>query len=513
LTIRQVLYAAFDVVAPFVAYPNFPEPRDLRQRQKAQKDAAESARRSCERVVYKPIPVCRTFSYILVDYRGSRSFSHLRSLFQSDELDFISEFRNFVFISLYHEMDRALDCEVRDVTNSELDSDPNLPMSAATDVLYFTNIPSSLSNRRQFMRFISSFGHGIEVSIHRRYIIVQPNTAVNSHRIRAFVPNLQFDGVTMEIHEFPFFLSQILIEHWPRSRDISHLRELFSECGSLEHASISKGRMIAKINFENIEAVQCAIARFDRHQIDDQIISVRRGCPLDHYLMMKEYEVYVKGSHTIEELRAQFDQYGPIYLISCNEFLKVARVQFAIRRDAIRAVNATENAVFKRPLSTVLVRNVSRGTSEQRIFQVARQFGPILGLKTYPEPNSKSFVEIVYEDPSSAISLRTAFDKVVVNRGRWSVSITGFGELIPQWRQQLRNQWMAMSRQGKSEPEIVENLSQYGDIEDFAMNEANAFVMFDTHEKATTAIEAIRHSNPGAGARPLTQLEFANWTN
>jgi hypothetical protein len=79
LAARQVLYAAFDVVALYVAYPNFP-PLSANIRCDVRPNVRLRKKIRSERLV-RP-----TFSYILKGFTGNRLPSDLRSLFENLDL-------------------------------------------------------------------------------------------------------------------------------------------------------------------------------------------------------------------------------------------------------------------------------------------------------------------------------------------------------------------------------------------------------------------------------------------
>lgn len=136
LSSRQILYAAFDVVALYVAYPNFPPPKEIVKEHRTQtrapkvdknnpenipllskindnnrkcKPLKERKQKTNMKVTFNPVEVTHTYSYICKAYNGIKSLVYLRSIFKN--IDFVSLYEKndgtcYLFLSLLEPLDR-----------------------------------------------------------------------------------------------------------------------------------------------------------------------------------------------------------------------------------------------------------------------------------------------------------------------------------------------------------------------------------------------------------------------
>jgi hypothetical protein len=326
LTARQVLYAAFDVVALFVAFPNFPPPGQMppkppKVRERIEKPPGIRPAKKAHKLVYRPIAIrSDTHFYIIRGFRGDTLCSSLRSLFSPTDLDHIFSTHDLLFLSLFRPLrpTEFASCQITEVPGA----DPSFCFD--TDDFYLTGIPPALCSFRELNAFLYAFGTDHSVTFYGYYAYVISRSAVNSHRLRTFLPHL------FVIHEFPFFLQSVYCANLPPDATLSDLRQFFSQCPGLSSLSYSRCRD-AILKFTSESSASSFVDQFDLCTFRGRVLRLTLLCDFPKRRQLLRFAVPVPEDADPASLKAEYSRFGPIF------FAGDGAVQFFRRADAIRA--------------------------------------------------------------------------------------------------------------------------------------------------------------------------------
>ena len=503
LTMRQVMYAAFDVVALFVAYPRFPPAKEMEKKCKKQKNPKQKSKYHKE-MKFTPLALMPTFSYILKNYTGSLLPPDLRNLFHPEDLDYVYAWRNLVFVSLYKPMDTSrFSCEVQELPPVDIS------LSSDSDDFYVTRIPECLRTKVQFHNFLYCFGVDHSVRMFKTYVRVCTYTALESHRLRTFLPHLEIDGFKMELSNFPYFNRQVAFLHVPDKLKHGDAHKLFSTCGPIKSLSLYRRESVTvKVTYVAQEAVDRALEMFDNKIIDGNEIHAVRGCDLKQLRHMREYELFVTDCKSRQELMKRFSVYGKIYDAHYDPKLDISHVLFISKADALRA--QSETARFAENGSCVSIKGIAASTPYDEIVELGLRYGKVITVRSLHPSRTTLKTEVTFVDAESAARAQAHLNGIVVNGHSWTASIEESNTLFPQWKKKWKNQWLCMRHNGKTLAEMIEMCSSYGYVVDATMNDRIVYIFFAASVSATAAFKALKDSHK---ASYLSMLQFIQNTN
>lgn len=502
LTIRQVMYAAFDVVALFVAYPNFPPPKQI---EKVKHDKKKTEKKKYHKELkWTPLPLVPTHSYILKNYEGSLLPPDLRNLFPSEDLDYIHAWNGFVFVSLYKQMDTSrFTCEIQELPPVDVN------LSSDTDDFYITEIPECLRTKAQFHAFMYSFGTDHSVRMFKYYARVCCCTCLESHRLRTFLPHLVIDGHRMQLYNFPWFSRAVTVKNLPPKLKHHEVVQMFSQCGTLRSLTMhKKPELMAKMVYTANEAVSMAVSKFDCQIIGGNEIRVIRGCDMKQLKHMREYELFVTDCKSRKELKERFSVYGELYDAYFDPQLGISHVLFISKADAMKA--QSETAMFAKQGSRLFLKGVSASTTREQVIEIASQYGRVISLRCVYPSRTTMKSEVTYLTVEEASAAQAHLSGAVIDGCSWTACLEEDNGSFPAWKNEWKNQWISMRHEGKSLTQMIELCSQYGCVVDATMNDRNVYIFFSTTTSAKAAFHALRESHK---ASYLSMLQFVQNTN
>lgn len=321
LSMRQVLYAAFDVVAISVAYPNFPPPMELipqkkkgKARKRNRKETANNDNNSIERrnkkkiikqkfetserilwhnrIVLKQSQARKTHCYLVTNYKGPSDCVTMKKVlfgnFPKSDIDHIGcasigQNKKFIIISLFVDHPELLESDFIELLESvKLFDDPNNEVKIEkldpvdpedctdNDVLFIQSIFDELKSEEALSLFFYAFGFDIRFQITPNLIRIQPHRAQQSLIVRTF-----FQRVTgIKIHTFPDFLP-IVRAFMPPHFNEEKIKELFvSSMNDVHDVTVSllrrkteNSEQNALVTFSSVDEAIEAVEKVDRKSV------------------------------------------------------------------------------------------------------------------------------------------------------------------------------------------------------------------------------------------------------
>ena len=509
LTMRQVLYAAFDVVAIYQCYPNLPEPKMpvIKQKKKdrkhcstkqtnqksmkakekgKEKEKNKKVKESKLKVSMKSNFTKTTYCYVIEDYKGSTLRKDLYDLFDFlnlCDINFISYYphkneQNIVFISLFEILN------VKEFKNSKHLEIKQLPIidpdeSYDGEFLYMTNIPQRISEKEKLNYFLCCFENDHRITMGKNFAKIEVCCAISSHNLKSFIPFISIDNQSLELYDFPFFYKTIQVSRLPQFYTDDEVKKLFCDCGDIE----SIARMIRRsdddlqtfhITFKSDDSVKRAINQFNYQIIDNNMILVSRHAEEPKIRTIRRYELVVDPIEVDPKLaslwlRDTFSQFGEIHQAYYDEILCVGHVQFYKKKSAIIAEKAIKNAYFPKEGTSIIARDISCAMPQSEIIAMCAKFGRIINfvVRLIIPKFRYQIVEVTYSDPEAASSAKSELDGKTIDGVPIAVSkYLGAGSEVPMWKMEERYNWIVIDKL-IHEPDIFSSFSKFGDIIDF----------------------------------------------
>ena len=508
LSSRQVLYAAFDVVALFVAYPNFKpvsqtkvkRKKETKKAQKApsvRKMSAPKGPRMNEKVTLRDCPALKSYSYLCENYHGTKSRIELRKCFQN--LDFVSAFEfeeyKFLFVSSFKELPDTVQKE----WNLRILPEIEVEEAGALDVLFLTNIPFDPTSMSQFLY---CFGVDQVVTYNESFVRIEPRNAQCSYRMQTFIPHINFGEMRMNVSKFPFFLPRIRIVNLPHTTSEDDILRLLPGASNISFIRARNEFDPRKVELDlpNVEAADDAVQKLNYSDFEGQQIFVTRYTDEVQRRHMRTYELVVFSDEDHLQLRERFSVFGPLFQAIHDPRFGLGHVQFYRKKDAIQALSST--AQFNEEGSTAVVRELSLQITEKEVCEIFSRFGTIRNLvfRDMSQWHLLSVVDITYSTAQEAMDCKLAMNRKKLKEALLHVSIQKNDE-VPDWKMTQMNQWVKVATF-----DSIQECTQFGDVIDCTEFDGEYFVMFKEVQSATNAIKEMN-------ALPLTKFEFVHKTS
>ncbi|OHT01532.1 hypothetical protein TRFO_31633 [Tritrichomonas foetus] len=472
LTMRQVLYAAFDAVVLFVAYPNFPPPKKL-EKQKKQKKITERARKRIEnfdqmsnriqkfktpkikyetserilthnRIVLKQSEAKNVFCYLFKNYEGPSTcvdLDHSFLPFPKEHIDHIGcpiiGDRKYLIVTLnvdhpeifeiiqskYHNKLKNLEQNQNEENQNELICnkikccDPD--ECTDNDVLFIQYFPKELQNNEEAITlFLYSFGLDIRFTNENLYFRIQPHRAQQSLIMKTFIPQIE----NIKLFTFPYFLP-IVRATFPYYISLNEIKSIFSRCGKIENITLMRQKseihdQNALITFSSVEEAEKSISEINYTKYnhnshansDSNTIYVQRYTDENHIRFLRFFEITVHDSINEIETRKKFEKYGKIFQCKFDKNFNVCRIQFIDKLVAEEAASKEKN-VSLAPLGTMaFVRNLPFTITDQEVMDLITPYGNVLNFiyRDLDEFMRTQIVEVTYEKPEEATAIKKA---------------------------------------------------------------------------------------------------------
>ena len=508
LSMRQVLYAAFDVVAIYECYPKLPPPRFRHKPSKAKEVVCVGSkghrkeRKRCEsrqtvkKVVMRQNNLRETYAYVMRDYGGSKVRQCLLELCRvsSESVDVLSSDYCHVFLSVFEPVNVEGFVELPRLKCESLDG----------DILYVTDIPSCLANYQNFEKFLYLFGTDQRISFKGSYCRVECCSAQVSCRLRTFLPALEIDGSKMRLWEFPFFMNKVCVSNLPPQFSDGDIMNVFKCIGIEPHAiELEKRRDIhdqvsAIVSLSSPQECQRAIDELNYRIHNELEMRIWSFIEEPQARWMRQYLLYVEHPKSSAEFMRSFSRYGKVHYAFVDPDLQIGLVQFYSQTDALK-VPVTEGH-FAEKGSTVVLRDVPISVSRERLIAMCREHGDVLGVAlrlVIPRFGYQVF-EVTFSSTAAAQQAKLAFNGSQIDQLQIIANIyLGAGQEVPVWKMEQRYLWVAVSP-----PVDEETLRRnYPLILDVNITESASYIMFPSREEASKS-----------GHRQISLTEFVECT-
>lgn len=501
LTMRQVLYAAFDAVAVSIAYPNLPPPKILekppkhskakkvpntkdqvvRKRSNPQhKIKYESTERVLmhHRIILKQTQAVKTHCYLVSNYKGPTDCITMKTIiFRSLPLNNIDHIgcasignKNYIIISLFSEHRKLLDAQT-------FFNDPNVIIETLetvetddctdNDVLFIQSISDEFQNEEDFAMFLYGFGPDLRFTQEPHYVRIQPHRAQQSFIFKTFAPKI----LNAKIHTFPEFLSIVRVFMPPHFHeiDIKHLIE--EKCKSqnisvtLLRRKTESAEQNALVTFSTVDEAMKSIDIVNYLQIGNYTCYAQRYTDENHIRFLRFFELMVtndfdynanqKSAQILHDnfeqnVRKRFEQYGPIFQCRYDKYFNLYRLQFINKKNALKAISHEKNATFPPTGTMAFIRNLPFTITDEEVLEMIRPFGTVMGFvyREIDEFMRTLVVEVMYSKPEEAHAIKKAYHQKVFYGEQLEVNAVNTSETeAPIWKMQQRRLYVQLNAQ------------------------------------------------------------------
>ncbi|KAH0792582.1 3'-5' exonuclease family protein [Histomonas meleagridis] len=527
LTKRQVLYAAFDVVALFCCYPNFPPPMKI---QKTHQPVPQRPHKTPQRIPFSQIDIPKrvrpvkekkeTITKIILKKTDAKlvynyviyvssslnciGISNLSSSLPfKDDIDFISSYsiddNHYLFLSLLHDHDitpyfssfeKVPQCDPTDFTES--------------DVMYIFNVPQTVNNADSIMMLLYSFGKDHRIIIYDYYIRIQPHNSQSSLRTYSFLPYIKFGDTHLDVYTIPSFLPTIraTLPHYFTEPDVDNL---FSPYGTIVSKEFLRSRTEQEpktilIKYKTVEEAELTIASVNYTKINDFTVYVCRFVDENHTRFLRNFELTVHEIIDDRSLRQRFEKYGDILQAHFDSRFNVGRVQFYRQKAALAALSSEPNTTICPYGTLAFVRNLPMDITNEQVLELTQQFGTVLNFMFRElDPYMRTaIVEVTYSKQEEATALKKAYHlKKYCGRELEINAISPNDAEAPIWKMQQRKNWISIYSNDLSKEKIYEKCSGYGTVLEVLQFDDRFYVKFFEPNQATLALEKLDFENCG----------------
>ncbi|KAH0789007.1 3'-5' exonuclease family protein [Histomonas meleagridis] len=523
LTIRQVLYAAFDVVSLFKCYPNFPAPKiknkpnkptkprehkpapppgvPINTKKTKEKKQKKKEPPTVEKVDFVQNYRINRYCYLVKNYKGSLLRKDLHKYVgQSDEnIEFISYFPNGdgtyqLYISLLKEIDPS------DEIIHLPYVDPN--QFNDNDILYIKDIPSRVSSRDQIEKFLYLFERDHNLYFRENFIMIEFTSATSPHVLSCFLPYITIDNEQMKVYTFPYFLNAVFAINLPSTADEAYVRNLFSPFGPVKCVTfpLMRDETVPKsvaVFYASEDSPDKAITNLNFKEIDGNEVYVSRYTKGLQLRTMRNYQLYYETKESSREIYEKFSSYGPIHFAYYDKKVGIGVVQFYHMSDAFKAMDNT-TAYMRKEGTTIIMREVSCAFPDEEVIEMCEKYGKVLSffVRLVIPRFRYQVLEVTFTTPEAASSAKAELDHMVLDSIPINVSLMkGNGNEVSIWKMEYRFKWIAVDKV-MDEVEILEKFQKFGDIIDFNVNSEKTFVMFATDQQAIEATNQTGYQMP-----------------
>ena len=417
LTVKQILYAGFDVAALFKCFKNFPEPKVAIQCRKintpkVRKNTTQQNKNDIKiyekdefksykyRIIFKRSFARTAYCYIINHCKGGCDYISLNERFSfipKEQIDFLSSLvvdnLPIVFLSLFSKLWDFIKFE--DFKQEFSDDIQELPVldcneSTDNDVIFLSNLsnfPFLNKDDKTINNFLCCFGSDArflrgEDSIEFDALRVQPHCAQASLRMKSMIPFLKINDASIQLSIFPHYLpivrAQIPLSLIESDNKIESISRLFSSYGEIKSIKAipnlpTQTNQNAIIKFNKIEEAELAIKELNYRNG----IYVQRYTDENHLRFLRFHQLIIDNNlnHTIDlkeanfqydkgipdkidtkdepNLRKLFNTFGKILEVNYDPRFNFTRVQFIERKHAEKAVESFPKVVRILPLNTM----------------------------------------------------------------------------------------------------------------------------------------------------------------
>lgn len=521
LSMRQVLYAAFDVVALLKCYPNFP-PRTENSKPIKIKNKGPKGKKcvNFDPILRRKYPIenpnsidnsNKLYCYILHNYKEKPNVYEIRNKiisvlnfdYDNDSLfDYVSVLQNErshendVLLSIYSKINEkvlnpnSLSCESVEVIP---DIDPFISsLFNKNDVFYLNDIPENLLNKDLLNDFLSIFGTDFDVILFEndKYASVKPNDPYASFRLHRFLTFVS----KMSIHEFPSFLPILTIysDTEQSNNDIFnklHIQKDEQQTIEIKDNSQASQSFKYSVTFSSNELKEKFFEKFIQSDDYGKGITVLPFISDDHFKLINSYKIILKNcQNSISDIYKTFIQFGPIFSIKKDEILNHAYIQFRTKTSAYHAVsqmNKEKQALFDDieilKGTTITLRNIPDDLTEIELFEICKATGEILEIIF---DNDMRYIKITFENHFQAVDTRDELKRSEIHGKQIQVEIQHEHQSgTPSWKIQQIMKWVKIKESDMNDSFI--KASKFGKVIDMRLKEDEecTYVMF-TNEKS-----------------------------
>lgn len=534
LTVRQVLYAAFDVAAIYQCYPNFKPAKAIEMRAKNRK--SKFSKMSDEtnmrikrkyankaKIIVLHNHVEKVYPFLIDGYSGPLNPIDIRLFFQDNDIDFVSPFfynNKIIVFSAFKQPVNEYDLNqyLRGYCDGLRQLPDEIDYSECTDrdFLFITNIPSDLFDEYAFSTLLYCFGvnfhlqlfesgNNKDTEINQGFILVEPRSALSSYLIQVFLQAV----FNMKVYTFPRFLPKIRIDNIPHSLYINEMNTLFSNSISIKFLRCpnEETKQTCFVEFHTNEEAETAINTFNYTNCSNLIndsnsieLRIARYTTEDHLKFLKLFELFVHNCSSMkidssQLLRNYFSKYGEIYQAYYDPFFEIGHVQFYERKNAIQAIKSEttllrceivpENRVF-------IIRDVSFNVQNQELLELCSPFGQIQDIQTRDLTSYMrySIKEITYATSESAYAARLNLFSKTIKGNTIRVSVLNGGNVeAASWKNNQKKQWIIVRHFINNDfhlsiSDLYKECSKYGNIVKYQIhsNGTDACIMFSDEQ-------------------------------
>lgn len=517
LSMRQVMYAAFDVVALFKCYSNFPPCATNRKPIKIKKKNKNTQKSvSFDPVFRRKYPIVspysndfskKIFCYILKNYNETENIYEMRNKIINivndfDAVDFISFIKNEdnkvdVLVSLFDEINED-NLNSKDLSCDNIIIVPDIEFKYFTkdDIFYLNEVPDNLMYQNEMNDFLSNFGTDFAFILYenKKYASVKPNDPYASLRLIKFLPYVS----KMTIHEFPSFLPDLLIHSQINisNSDIFNLLKIpENQQQSIEIKTISqKNKYI--VTFSSIKEKEYCFETFIKSNKHGKEITVLPFASDDQIKLMQSFTIILKNCQLeITSIYEMFRRFGQIFSISKDDILNIIYIQYRSKADAYHALSKMKEEIFKDDIEilkgkSITIRNFPEDITENEIFNICKERGEILEINM----NDKRFIKMIIRNQIQAENLFDELKNTNI-RGK-QIQVEKKQEVqneTPYWKIQQMLKWVKI-KIDKDINNIFMKASQFGKIIDIKVKEDIAYIMFSNEESSEKMKSEIKES-------------------
>lgn len=520
LSARQVLYAAFDVVALYQAYPNFPPP-GIKQKVKTPSlkrprpvvrsfsDPVKSPRPPKKektrkdfwtKIVLKPSQAHPIFCYLFEGYRGPISCLDLRNVclnVEREDIDYIGYFGGYLLVSLLkdlpvtlkHGFDRMIQLPQLDPADY-----------SDSDIYFLEKMPSVFASDDLLDLFFYAFGTDHRLTNEEYYIRVQIHRAQASLRFKTFLPYLLIDdGKPLPFFDFPSFLP-VIRAIVPSGFTLEQTELLFGKYGNVVNVKHLRQRTpqtpnTAIVTFQSVDEAENALLA-NYQVVDNCTIYVQRFVDEPYVRLLRSRELLCRRDSLEESsFRKSCEKYGKIFAVYWDKLMKVEHIQYYDKKSVYRALESEPDMELIPTGTVAFIRNLPLQMAEQDALELASRFGVVKTLifQDLDEFMRTSIAEVVFESEDQAAALKHALHQMVFGNEILEINAINAKNCdAPIWKMQQRKCWL-VCKTFTDTNHALEECSAYGTVVDIVQREEAIYVRFLTAEmceKAATHLQA-----------------------
>lgn len=530
LSMRQVMYAAFDVVALFKCYPNFPPAStNVKITQVKKKGPKGKKCINVDQVFRRKYPIVNPnsidtshhlFCYILHNYEGTKNINEIRNNiinicdFTDDSLiDYISLVHNEksgfvdVCISLFIEIDESI------INSNSLfscqnvlvvpDVDPLVTdLLTNEDVFFLNNIPDYLLNNESLRDFLFNFGTDFDFTLdeHFKYATVSPRNPYSSLKLKRFLPFIS----EISIHDFPDFLPILTVYSNTKLTDseiVDFMNILVERKESVTVKDVSKlsGSFEYNVTFSSNIEKEKTFEKCIKKVENGKEITVVPFVPNDQIKkLMDSYQIIIKNcSIENSDVYNIFNKYGKLFQIKRDEILNILYVQFRSKIDAYRCIPCLKNEGFVDACikngTSVILRNLPENITEREIFEVCKKTGEVIEIMM----NDKRYVKITFGSYLYAIDSRDKFKRTIIRGKQIQADLISNSQQVetPFWKIQQIMNWVKIKTLNEEDINgIYMRAVEFGKVVDFRLKDDYVYIIFTSEDSANNMKNIIKEA-------------------